>query len=179
MRGAAFVVLDRDGTLILDRHYLDDPAGVELLPGASALARLCRRGLPLVVVTNQSGVARGLFSIETVARVNARVRELLAASGVALAAIYVCPHGPDEKCACRKPARGLVDRAARALGLRAEDAFFVGDRACDIELGRGVGGTTLLVRSGRGAEPDAEQRADHVVENLDEAVTLIERLLGD
>ena len=176
-----FVVLDRDGTLIEEKHYLSDPDAVELIRGAgAALRRLEDLGLGLVVVTNQSGVGRGLFSPERLAEIHARLEALLADEGVRLAGIYACPHHPDVGCACRKPRTALLERAARELGFEPRRAFVVGDLASDVELGRAVGATTLLVRTGHGArEIDAgAARPDHVVGDLAEAAELIERLVG-
>ncbi|MEG6552093.1 HAD-IIIA family hydrolase, partial [Desulfocurvibacter africanus] len=113
-----YVVLDRDGTIIVDKHYLADPEGVELLPGAvEGLARLAGAGLGLVVATNQSGIGRGYFGEEDLHLVNARLSEVLAEHGVHIERYYFCPHGPEADCACRKPCTGLLDQAARELGL--------------------------------------------------------------
>jgi histidinol-phosphate phosphatase family protein len=175
-----FVLLDRDGTLIQERHYLSDPDQVELVPGAGeALRRLRAAGLGAIVVTNQSGVARGLFDQARVEAIHARLRALLAAHGATLDAIYACPHAPEEGCACRKPRTGLVERAQREFGLDPRRCFVVGDKACDIELGARLGATTLLVRTGYGAETEAERqpRPDHVVSDLSEAIRVIEGLL--
>jgi|GEM_PF-79141 histidinol-phosphate phosphatase family domain/HAD-superfamily hydrolase, subfamily IIIA len=149
--GRRAVFLDRDGTVIAERHYLSDPAGVELLPGAAeGLRRMRALGLPLVLVTNQSGVGRGYFGRDAVERVHGRLIELLAAEGVTLSAIYSCPHAPDEDCGCRKPLPGLLERAARELDLDLPSSFVIGDKPCDIGLGLAVGATTLLVRTGYG-----------------------------
>lgn len=176
-----FVILDRDGTVIVERHYLSDPDGVELIDGAgAALRRLGDLGFGLVVVTNQSGVGRGLFSPERLEEIHARLEALLAVEGVHLAGIYSCLHHPDVGCACRKPRTGLLERAARELGFEPSRAFVVGDLASDVDLGRAVGATTVLVRTGHGSrEIEAGLvRPDHVVEDLSEAAELIERLAG-
>ena len=174
-----FVVLDRDGTIIVEKHYLSDPDGVELIGGAgAALRRLADRGLGLVVVTNQSAVARGLLDLEGLAAIHARMESMLAREGVRLAGIYACPHHPEDACACRKPRTALVERAARELGFEPRRAFVVGDMASDVDLGRAVGATTVLVRTGHGERESASgaARADHVVADLAEAAALIERL---
>jgi D-glycero-D-manno-heptose 1,7-bisphosphate phosphatase len=175
-----FVVLDRDGTIIVEKHYLADPDGVELIAGAAAgLRRLAHLGLGLVVVTNQSAVARGYLDLERLGEVHARLESLLAREGVRLEGIYACPHHPEEECVCRKPRTALVERAARELGFEPRRAFVVGDMASDVGLGRAVGATTLLVRTGHGAREarDGAAAADHVVADLAEAATLIERLV--
>ncbi|NHZ48831.1 HAD-IIIA family hydrolase, partial [Nitratidesulfovibrio liaohensis] len=102
------VLLDRDGTVIEDRHYLSDPSGVTLLPGAArGLAALAAAGARLFLVTNQSGIARGYFTEADLHACNARLDELLGEHGVSLADTAFCPHGPDDGCACRKPAPGM------------------------------------------------------------------------
>jgi len=174
------VFLDRDGTIIEERHYLADPAGVVLLPGAvEGLRRMRGLDLALVVVTNQSGVGRGYYGYEAVERVHDRLRELLAAGGVRLDGIYVCPHAPEDACACRKPRPGMVERACRELGLDATASFVIGDKACDIALGRAVRATTILVTTGYGEKELAAGgcRPDHVAAGLSEAAALLEALL--
>lgn len=142
------VFLDRDGTLIHDRHYLRDPAGVELLPGvAEAVRRLRDAGFAVVMVTNQSGIARGLLTWEDFQATQARLDELLAAHGTRLDGVYVCPHHPGVTgtCNCRKPAPGLFRRAAAELGLDLARSFFVGDRWRDVEAAEVLGGTPVLL----------------------------------
>lgn len=146
------VFLDRDGTVIAEKHYLGDPAGVELLPGAVVgLRELCRLGFRLVLVTNQSGIGRGHFRQEDADAVHARLGALLADAGIRLDGIYCCPHRPEERCACRKPATGLVERACADLGLDLGASVMIGDKACDIELGARCGMVTILVQTGYGA----------------------------
>lgn len=177
-KGAVF--LDRDGTVIVEKHYLHDPAGVELLPGAAeGLRRMRELGLVLVLVTNQSGVGRGYFGRGDVERVHGRLIELLAEQGVRLDAIYSCPHAPDAGCDCRKPAPGLITRAAAELGLDPASCFVIGDKPCDVNLGLVVNATTFLVTTGYGAA-HAESGGcapHHVVQSLDEAARTIAVIL--
>ena len=175
------VVLDRDGTLNVERHYLSDPAQVTLIDGAvEGLRHLRRLGLPLIVVTNQSGVGRGFFTESTLDRIHARLNEYLAAEGVELEGIYVCPHLPTDGCRCRKPDTGLLERAARERGFEPGEAFVIGDKASDVEMGRRGGCTTFLVRTGYGAEVAArgDVDVDFVVDDLREAARVIEGLLS-
>jgi len=175
-----FVVLDRDGTLIVERHYLSDPAQVELIAGAAeGLRRLDELGLHMVVITNQSGIARRYFDEATVSRINERLRRLLEVEGVRLGGIYVCPHLPADGCRCRKPEAELLERAARDLGCAAETAFVIGDKSSDVQLGQRVGATTFLVRTGYGAKfvADPDVTPDYVVNDLRAAAQVIERLL--
>jgi D-glycero-D-manno-heptose 1,7-bisphosphate phosphatase len=142
------VFLDRDGTVIEDRHYLDDPAGVRLLPGAAAaIARLNEVGLPVVLVSNQSGIGRGYFTEEAHRKVQRRLEALLAEAGASLSGAYHCPHAPDAQppCDCRKPRPGLFERAARDLDLDLARSHYVGDRMRDLETGLRLGATTYLV----------------------------------
>jgi histidinol-phosphate phosphatase family protein len=169
-------LLDRDGTVIAERRYLATPDGVELLPGAAeGLRRLAGLGVGLVVVTNQSGLSRGYFDRPTLDAINQRMRELLAAAGVTLDALYVCPHTEDDGCDCRKPRPGLVRRAAAELDFDPAEAFVLGDKACDVDLGRAVGATTFLLRTGYGGRMPAEvqARAHYVVDDLAQAAEVI------
>lgn len=155
------VFLDRDGTLIEHEHYLRSPERVRLIVGAAeALRRLRALSFRLVVVTNQSGVARGYFDESAVERVHDRIRDLLAAEEASVDAFYYCPHGPTEEgwegCGCRKPAPGMMVRAAEDLGLDLKKSWMVGDSVCDIESGLNCGCRTILVRTGRGRETELE-----------------------
>ena len=146
-----YVILDRDGTIIEERNYLSDPAGVVLLPGAlEGLKAFVAMGFGLVVVTNQAGIGRGYFTLADLLRVNDRLRALLRAGGVDWDEIYYCPHAPDAGCDCRKPKPGLALRAAYELGFDPRQAVVIGDKRCDLELGRALGAQTILVRTGYG-----------------------------
>ena len=148
MRRKKAVFLDRDGTVIVDRGYLDSPAGVALLPGAgAALRRLADLGFRLVLVTNQSGVGRGFFSLHAVERQHARLQNLLAPFGVVFDAVEVCPHHPDDACRCRKPAPELLLRAALRCGLEPARSYMIGDKPSDVGAGRAAGCTTLYIGS--------------------------------
>jgi D-glycero-D-manno-heptose 1,7-bisphosphate phosphatase len=183
----AAVFLDRDGTLIEEIGYLDRPERVELYPySADAIRALNRAGLRTVIVTNQSGVARGFFAESMVDAVHAHIQRLLAQAGAYIDAYYYCPHHPDGKvaqyahaCDCRKPARGLVDRAARELGIDPSRSFVVGDRWLDVGLAREVGAAGVLVRTGYGLteeqRPVSGLAADAVVDNLAAAASWILR----
>ena len=176
-----FVLLDRDGTIIKECHYLSDPSLVELLPSAAeGMRQLQAMGLGLVVVTNQSPINRGFFGEERLEEIHQRLRLLLANEGIHLAAIYHCPHRPEEQCACRKPNSGMVDRAVEDLGLSPIASFVIGDKPCDIELGQQIGATTFLVRTGYGAkvEADGYAKADYIVDNLKDAAQKISQLFG-
>lgn len=146
--------LDRDGTIIEDRHFLGDPAGVALCRNAAAGLRRLQTAFRLVVVSNQSGIARGLLTIAQVDAVNERLRAVLRAGGIELAAIYFCPHGPDSPCDCRKPRVGMPQRALRELGGDLRGAAVVGDRPADLQLARNLGVPALFVQTGPGKETE-------------------------
>lgn len=177
MGDAPIVILDRDGTINVERNYLSDPDEVELLDGAAAgLRRMQELGAKLVVVTNQSGLARGYFDRDRLDAIHGRLRDLLEAEGVHLEpVIYVCPHHPDDACSCRKPAGGLVEQAAADLGFDPELTFVIGDKACDVEMGQRFGATTVLVRTGYGTHTETDEAVwpDFVVDDLVEAAGLL------
>jgi len=153
LRAAVFV--DRDGTLIPDRDYLADPDGVALVPGsAEALASLQRSGYAVVVITNQSGIARGLYTLEDYRAVAARLDHVLADAGVTVDGTYYCPHHPDftGPCDCRKPASGMYRKAAADLRLDLGRSWYVGDKITDVLPALELGGRGVLVRSGYGRE---------------------------
>jgi D-glycero-D-manno-heptose 1,7-bisphosphate phosphatase len=184
-RTSIAVFLDRDGTLIEEVGYLDRRARVALYPWTTdAVRALNAAGVRTVLVTNQSGIARGFFSEGTLNDVHRHVADLLEIGGARLDAYYYCPHHPHgsvpeyaRACECRKPGRGLVDRAARELGIDPRRSFTVGDRWLDIQLARTVGARGVLVRTGYGADeernPPAGLSADAVVNNLVEAASWI------
>jgi len=166
------VFLDRDGTIIVERHYLSDPALVELEAGAAQGLKLLQDlGHPLVVVSNQSGIGRGKFKLDDAHAVNARVAELLAEHGVTIAGWYMCPHAPGTDCTCRKPLTGMPEQARAELGLSWEGCYVIGDKRIDVELGQALGGTGLLVTTGHGQEdaPWAREHAVPVFEHLQAA----------
>lgn len=172
---AAF--LDRDGTIIVDRHYLNDPDQVELLPhAADGIRRLVLEGIPVIVATNQSGIARGTVTLAQYAAVHARMLELLAAEGVQLLDTFSCPHHPDftGPCACRKPGTWLFERAAALYRLDLARCLYVGDKFRDVQPARTLGGRGLLVVSADTPQEDVD-RADR--EGVPRAATLLDGVL--
>ena len=159
------VFLDRDGTLIEDKGFLGDPAGVEMLPTVvDALKLLSLHGFATVVISNQSGIARGLLDDAQVRSVNAEIVRRLAGDGLAIDGWYWCPHY-DEGCECRKPEPGLLHRALREHALTLDGAAMVGDRGSDVELGQRVGIPGIVVPGPFpyvGPEPDL--RAETLLE---------------
>ena len=173
-RRAAF--LDRDGTLVEDAHYLSRPEQLRLLPGAAdAVRRLDQAGVPVVVVTNQSGIARGLLSEAEYAAVELALDGMLRAEGARLRASYHCPHLPEitGPCDCRKPGTLLYERAAGDLGLDLAASLYVGDKWRDVAPALRFGGTGVLVPSPDTPTAEIEQarREAHVAATLGDAVT--------
>jgi len=175
MAAEKVVILDRDGTVVVDRQYLSDPAGLEFLPGASeGLQQLYECGYRLVVITNQSGVGRGLFSLLRLQEIHDRFREMVGAVGVRLEEIYFCPHLPEDDCACRKPRLGLLMRAASELHFNPADAFVIGDKVSDVEFGRRAGATTILIAS-ESSNTHGEAAPDFIASDLAVAARTIVR----
>ncbi len=165
----ALLVVDRDGTLIEDRHHLADPAGVALLPGVvDGLRAFAAAGYDVAVVTNQSGIGRGLFDERALTAVNAELERQLGRHGITLRGIWHCPHTPAARCACRKPEPALLQQALAQLGYAPSQCLVVGDKRCDVELGQRLGVRTALVRTGHGAgtERDGQCAPDLVVDSL-------------
>jgi D-glycero-D-manno-heptose 1,7-bisphosphate phosphatase len=160
------LLLDRDGTLVVDTGYLRDPGTVTLIPGAVQVLSwaLAQAEAELVVVSNQSGLARGLISAVQADAVHARIVELLAAEGVRLAAAYYCPHGPGDGCGCRKPAPGLLLQAARERGLDLGASVMVGDKTGDVEAGMAAGCGLSLRLSPADPSPAAAAAAWNTVQ---------------
>ena len=176
-----FVLLDRDGTLIVHRPYLCDPQEVELLPEAVTGLKFMRRlGLGLILMTNQSGIGRGYFTVEQMHSVHDRLRQLLAVEGLELDDIYYCQHAPSEGCGCRKPAIGMVTQAAAKWGFDPREAFVIGDADGDMKMAIAVGAVPIRVIS---AEHVARSPREGVValtevKNLVQAAGVIERYLS-
>src|SRR5262245_3502520 len=178
---AAF--LDKDGTLIHDVPYNVDPNRIELMPGAAeGASRLVEAGYAIIVVSNQSGVARGLFAEAAIADVERRIRELLAGYGVPLAGFYYCPHHPQGRvarysipCNCRKPKPGMILRAARELSLDLSRSWLIGDILDDVEAGHRAGCQTVFLDNGHETlwQWNSVRRPDVIVDDLSAAAKVI------
>ena len=157
------VFIDRDGTLIRDRHFLSRPEQIELLPGSVEALRLLEgAGLARVLISNQSGVARGRFGMEEVEAVHRALESLLASEGLSLDGIYFCPHHAEGKapeftraCDCRKPQPGMLDRAAADMDLDLDGSWIVGDKPDDVRLSETRPLRPILVRTGYGRESES------------------------
>ncbi len=176
----AAVFIDRDNTIVEDPGYLHDPARVALKPHAAlGLARITAAGWPVIVISNQSGIARGMFGVDAYHAVMARIRELLAPHGARLDADYFCPHlteitGP---CECRKPGTLLFRRAAAEHGLDLARSWYLGDRWRDVEPATLLGGRGLLIGAAEGSEDAREAEVHGIMKaaNLEAAARIVGR----
>ena len=172
---APAVFLDRDGTINREIEYLHDPDRFELLPGAGeGIRRFADMGYRIVIVTTQAGIGLGYFTHEDFYAVNRAMFRALKPHGVAIDRIYYCPHSVTEKCACRKPATALFERAASDLHLDLAHSVCIGDKTTDLEAGRRLGLTTILVRTGHaGADAEYPAQPDHTADDLTAAARWI------
>ncbi|MBL67293.1 MAG: HAD family hydrolase [Verrucomicrobiales bacterium] len=172
------VFLDRDGTLNVERHYLDDPDAVEIFPGTGAtLRRLMDAGFPLFIVTNQSGIGRGYYTEDDMHAVNTRLAEMLASDGVRFEKIYFAPESPEAESPGRKPSPKFLLDAAAEFGVDLARSYMIGDKLLDLQCGWNAGvKQSILVRTGYGAEHERdhpETAGAVVVDGLPEAVEWI------
>lgn len=180
MERPGIVFLDRDGTIIEDTHFISRPDDVRVLPGAAeAIGRINQAGIPVIVVTNQSGIGRGYFGAEEYDRVNERIAADLGKAGARLDAVYHCPHAPDDAnpCPCRKPGTALFDAALKEFNIPGSRAAFVGDKVRDVSPALPFGGTGYLLVTPATTAEDVEwaEREAQTVVSLAEAV---DRMLG-
>jgi D-glycero-D-manno-heptose 1,7-bisphosphate phosphatase len=168
------LLLDRDGTVIEDRGYMHEPDLVELRPGAAeALRAFADEGWALVIVSNQSGVGRGLITAAEMDVVQTRFLEVMRGAGVTIAGSYFCPHRPDENCPCRKPSVFLVEQAARDHGLDLAESWMIGDRRSDILCGKNAGCRTIWLANP--LFPVDEGLADFVAKDWGAARGIVKR----
>ncbi len=171
-----YILLDRDGTIIVDKNYPSHPDQIELLPNASeGLRRMQSLGFGLIVISNQSGIGRGYFTVEQLQKVHERFLNLLKSEGIVLDGLYFCPHAPQDNCTCRKPETGMVDQARKVIGFNPDESFVIGDKAADVQLADNIGAKSILVRTGYGVqtEKDSSVKPDFVVDNLWEASEIL------
>ena len=180
--------LDRDGTINEEAEYLSDPRDVHLLPGAAQAIREANNlGLPVFIISNQSGVARGLFSEKDVKRVNMALLELLEKENASIDGIFYCPHHPDfgepeyrKDCSCRKPKIGMLQQAGKKFKIDLKKSFVVGDKMTDVQTGNVAGARSILVLTGYGRKEqrlleENDVHVDFVAEDLPEAMEFVHR----
>ena len=174
------IFFDRDGTLCEDRNYLRRSGDIRILPGVvQALQQLRDRGFQLIIVTNQSGVARGFFTEDDLAEIHSALEAQFDQFGIRFAGIYYCPHLEDGElpaysrpCDCRKPEPGLLLKAAADHGIELKDSFMIGDKISDIEAGRRAGCRTILLAE-NGFTPDISRAPDRIAPDMQSAVDWI------
>jgi len=182
------IFLDRDGTINREVEYLSSPDELELLPGSAEAIRLANNlGFKVIIVTNQSGVARGFFTEETVNAVHDRLLSILESENARIDAIYYCPHHPElgigkykTDCSCRKPKTGMADQAIARFNLDPRESYVIGDRVADIELAHNIGAHAILVKTGYGNDELALCRSrniqmEFVAEDILDAMHYVER----
>jgi D-glycero-D-manno-heptose 1,7-bisphosphate phosphatase len=174
------VFLDRDGTICEEMGYLNHISRLHIFPfAATAIGKLNKAGIPVIVVTNQSGISRKIFPESLVRQVHDRITHELSAAGARLDGYYYCAHSSQEKCSCRKPLPGLLEQAAGQHHLRLDRSFVVGDRYADVQLAHAVGGRGILVLTGYGRgeyelhRQEWPRKPDFVAEDLSQAVDVI------
>lgn len=181
--GSGAIFLDKDGTLIEDIPYNVDPASIRLMPRADlGLRRLYQAGYSFIIISNQSGVARGYFEEQALEGVRLRLQELLGQAGISLAGFYYCPHHPEGKiahyavkCKCRKPLPGLVFTAAQDLGIDLRCSWFIGNTLTDVEAGQRAGCRTILLDRGQQTKQNtlSSPTPDYHAADLAESAELI------
>jgi len=155
-----FLFLDRDGTLIEEKHYLCDPEDVKLCENVAEGLKLFQSlGFSIVVVTNQSGIGRGYYGVADMHAVHQRIQDLLHFHEIKIEHFLFCPHKPEDNCLCRKPELGLLEEFSEYQKEVAKDSVMIGDKACDIEFGLRAGMLAILVRTGYGSKYDFEEDA--------------------
>jgi len=170
------VIMDRDGTVFKDSHYLRDPNGIQMYPGViSALKKLKKMGWKLIIGTNQSGISRGFLDYKTLNKIHKNFLKICSQSGLKIDDIVFCPHHPSENCHCRKPNPGMLVKAAKKFNLDLKECYVIGDKESDILWGKRVGSKTILVLTGYGREhlKKVKNKADHISKTLPHAVKWI------
>lgn len=175
--GGKYIFLDRDGTIVEDKEgYLHRIKDLKFIPGAvSGLLKLQKLGYGFVIISNQAGIARDLYSLKDAQKFNRALAVRLASRGIKIKKIYICPHHPEftGQCVCRKPEPGLAKLAAKEFGVNLADSFFIGDKDCDIQLGKNCGGRTFLIEN---EQYKTTIEPDHRIRNILEAAEIIKNL---
>jgi len=173
------IFLDRDGVLIVEKNFLVDPADIEFFPQTISALTAIKSDYLKIVISNQSGIARGYFSAADVDRIDSELSTRLNGHGIFIDSWYYCPHGPEDNCSCRKPGTGMITSAARELNIDLAASWMIGDKTSDIEAGKKTGLRTILVKTGYGgAEPEAlNVTPDYTAPDILGAIEYINRSL--
>lgn len=172
-----FVILDRDGTIILEtQKYITNPEQISFLPGSiEGMKKIYDAGFHMIIITNQSVIGRGIISEKQLEKIHKSILQTLLNENIKIKGIFYCPHKPNLSCLCRKPKIELVTKAAKDLNFRTESAFVIGDQETDIQLAKNIHSTSILVLTGQGKKIEEKMRnqVDYIASNLSEAADLI------
>jgi len=176
-RKSPAVFLDRDGVIIIEKNFHCDSESIEFIPGSIEALQLLSRSFLTIVVSNQSGVARGYFSEDDVRKFQSVLDHKMRQLNIAISGWYFCPHGPDDTCECRKPRPGMIFRAADKLHIDLDASWMVGDKSSDIAAGQAAGLKTILLKTGyAGLEPGAmDVKPHYIADDLFAAVDIINK----
>ena len=170
------VILDRDGVINVDRGYVHRVEDFELMPGVLEALQMLPGDFRIVIVTNQSGIARGFFTSDKFQSFMGVIEKTFTRNSIRLDRVYYCPHHPSENCRCRKPTNGMLDRVDEELGLDRRRSYVIGDQTSDIKMGEDGGCPTILVRTGaKGRDDRFQVSPDYVAEDLREAIGYVLR----
>lgn len=166
--------MDRDGVIIEEKNYLSDARKIKILQKVpQAIKLLNQNNFLVIIISNQSGVGRGFFTKEKVEKINTRLINLLSKKGAKIDKVYFCPHTEEDKCQCRKPAPQMIYNAVKEFNIDLKKSYVIGDKPCDIEVGKKCKCKTILVRTGYGQKYESQLSPDYVADNLLEAVEWI------
>lgn len=168
-----YIFIDRDGVIICDKNYIYKIEDMEFLPGAVAgMKKIKDMGFQFIIISNQAGIARKIFTEKDAKIFNKELAKRLKKHGILIAACYYCPHHPEYtgECSCRKPKTGMVEMAAKDFGIILSQSIFIGDKDCDIKLGKNCNGTTILINNGQYKTADSP---DFIIKDLNEAAEII------
>lgn len=171
------IFLDRDGVIIKEKNFLIDPDDIEFIPETIEAFDRINDKFAKVIVSNQSGISRGLFSAEDVEKFNEALSNKLSEKGIFIDGWYFCPHGPDDDCKCRKPQPGMIFTAAVELNIDLENSWIIGDKSSDIAAGKSAGVRAILVKTGYGGNEDnaSEAAPIYIANNILDAINYINR----
>lgn len=178
MKADKLIILDRDGTINIDKHYLSDPDELELLPGAvEGLQILAEAGFRFAIATNQSAIGRGYFDVKRLSEINQRLLAMLATFNIRIETLEYCPHIPQDQCKCRKPEPGMAYKIADDLGISLKESFVVviGDREGDIGLANNIGSRSILLSGNPDQSPEFGQSASAI--SIMDAASIIKKWL--
>lgn len=175
------IILDRDGVINEDSDaYIKSPDEWIPIPGSlEAIARLTHAGYRIMVATNQSGIARGLYSMDTLMAIHDKMHHAVRNSGGLIDAVFFCPHGPDDRCACRKPKPGLFEQIAKRLHVTLDDVPAIGDSLRDLQAARAVAAKPILVRTGKGIKTLANPQLDQSIPNYENLAEAVDSILAE